>query len=137
MNILGRYGNSGIDIEGTEESLRELSCVLEGLSSDKVFPLSGNRPSQDPYPGHAKTLRLALSNEPVCIALAGDEISVCGAADKLRILAQNIRLLADQQKQESSGRTRLHSHIEYYPGHFFLKAESIPLVVAKTDSRST
>jgi hypothetical protein len=133
MEILGRYGNSGIDIEGTEESLRELSGAIEGLSGVKVLPLSGVRPPQDPYPGHAKSLRLALSDEPVCIRLTGDEISVCGASDKLKILAQNIRALADQEKQESNGRIQLHSHIEYYPGHYFLKAESIPLVVTKTE----
>ena len=133
MEILGRYDNSGIDIEGTEESLRKLSRAIEGLSGVKVFQLSSDRPPHDPYPGHAKSLRLALSNEPVCVCLTGDEISVGGAADKLRILAQNIRALADQKKQESSGRIPLHSHFEYYPGHFFLKAESIPLVVTKTE----
>ncbi len=133
MKILGHYGNSGIEIEGTEDSLRELSGAIERLSGVELLPLSTERPPQGSYPGHAKSLRLALSDEFVCVGLDGDEILVCGAASNLKILAQNIRFLADQEKQESNDQIRPHLHIEYHPGHYFLKAESIPLVVTKIE----
>ena len=134
MEILGRYDNSGIALEGTEESLLELSDAIEKLSEVEILPLLDRQSSHDPYPGHAKSLRLVLSEEPVCIGLCGDEISVRGAANKLKILAQNIRFVAEEKKQDSSGRIRPHVHIEYYPDHSFLKAESIPLVVTKIEN---
>ena len=132
MNIVGRYDNSSIDIEGSEESLRELSNTIEHVSSVKILALAS--PSrQDPYPGHAKSLRLELSDDSVCIARAGDEISIRGAQDRLAILARNILALADEKRNHPTGRLRLHTHIEYHPGHFYLKAESIPLVVTKSE----
>ena len=130
MSLVGSYDNSSIDIEGSEESLRELSNAIQNLSSIKILPLANPRP-QDPYPGHARSLRLGLSDDFVCITRAEDEIFICGAPDKLAILAQNILALADQKREQPNGRLRLHSHIEYHPDHFFLKAGSIPLVVTK------
>jgi hypothetical protein len=132
MDLVGRYDNSSIDIEGSEESLRQLSYLLQHISGAHTLALANSAP-QSPYPALAKTLKFEIADDSVCVARSGDEISMRGAPDKFEVLAQNILALADQKQEQRAGQLRLHSHIEYYPGHFFLKAESIPLVITKIE----
>jgi hypothetical protein len=79
--------------------------------------------SADPYLGWLTQIEFRPSaTERVCIALAADVLVITGYSPAL---AQNIEFGADQG---ASG----HSHIEYWPDHFFLDEASVPLVVQWT-----
>jgi hypothetical protein len=131
MNIVAKYAESSVDIEGSAESLRELSQVIQktGSSGTLVFRIPQNPPT--PYLAYAKSLRICPSQGNISIIRNGDEIIINGSPEKLFILAQNIEGLAEQATHESPGNHQAHLHIEYHPGHFYLQENSIPLIVTR------
>jgi hypothetical protein len=128
MNIVGKYERSSLDIGGSAESLLELSRAIRELVGSEVYSLPVPLSPPTPYIGYAKSLKLEAIQGNVCVSRTGDEIAICGSPEKLAILARNIGYLAEQQSSDDRGE---HLHIEYYPGHFYLSAESLPMVVTK------
>jgi hypothetical protein len=134
MNIIGKYDNSSIDIEGSAESLRELSEVIQSFIGSELFSLYVPSTSPSPYLGYAKSLKLERGGGNVRVFRHGAEISISGSPEKLLIFARNIGRLAEQENHTRSDPYHDHIHIDYHPGHFYLDEESIPLVVTRRSS---
>jgi len=127
FNIVGRFGNSGIDLEGTAASLRELSERIGAIRGHETFELNIPSVPPSPYSGYLRSLQIDVCEGNVRISRDDDCIYVAGSAGKLAILASNMASLASQKSSFSSE----HSHIEYYPGHFYLTEGSEPLVLTR------
>lgn len=123
MKIIGKYGKSSLDIEGSVESLRELSRAIQGLTGSEKLSLFSPPIPPTPYLGYARSLRIDRDEGKVCISRMADEIIISGSPETLVILARNIERLAEGKIGGS------HEHIEYHPGHFYLKENSTPLVI--------
>lgn len=62
------------------------------------------------------------------VSIIEKTLAITGSKEALLLLAQNVRGLAETPYPQDPGAIRPHSHIEYYPGHFFLKPDAIPLI---------
>ena len=133
MKIICKYDESSVDIEGSEESLCELSRTIQKCAGSEQLLLLLPQSPPTPDLRYAKSLKIDLGDGNVCISRIADEIIISGSPEKLEILARNIEFLAEQQGRSSSGTCLDHLHIEYHPGHFYLREESIPLVVTRQD----
>jgi hypothetical protein len=67
-----------------------------------------------------------LRDGPLTITQEGGWIALSGAAEHCALLAENVASFAS----EAHSAEGTHMHIEYFPGHYYLGAESLPLVVA-------
>jgi hypothetical protein len=129
VNIVGRYGENSVDLEGSAESLRILSQAMQKPIRRETFSLEVPATPPIPYSGYCKSLTLECVEGPVRISRAAEQIVIAGSAEFLRILAGNIDFLADQQ--DTVGSIPHHLHIEYYEDDYFLDKKSTPLVVTK------
>ncbi len=129
LDIVGRFGGSGIDIEGTATSLLEFSQRVLQIRRHEVFELSIPSIPPLPYAGYLRFLRFDLDEGNVRIRREGDSMLVGGSVEKIGILARNIASLA---LQETDG-IATHSHIEYHPDHFYLVEGSEPVVLTKRE----
>lgn len=136
LNLIGKYDKFGLDLEGSSESLRELATKLvsHDIEKHKTFPLTVPSAAPSPYLGYAKSLKVELDQGSVCVSRDGDQITITGSADKLAILAGNIEAFANEERGARLRSYKGHLHIEYHPGHFYLRQGSIPLVVAMQPS---
>jgi hypothetical protein len=130
INIIGRFGNSGIDLEGTAMSLLELAERVQRLRGRETFELSIPSVPPAPYSGYLRSLQIEVGEGNVHILLDHDRVYITGSAEKMEILAKNIASLASQKSSHSSE----HSHIEYFPGHFYLTEGSEPLVLTRREA---
>ena len=116
---------SGLEIAGSRDALKQLaSWIAAGGGS-----LSFDKPETSPAPYERWLDRLAVTasqHSLVTIGIQDDTVRVVGDQTGLATLAENIRIFAGD-----AGSPDDHLHIDYYPGHFFLAEESVPLVVAR------
>lgn len=127
IDVVGRLGNSGINLEGTASSFLDLSERLRDIRGHETFVLNVPRVSPSPYSGYLRLLQIDVGEGNVHISRDSDLICIAGSADKIGILASNIASVASQKSSVSS----IHSHIEYHPGHFYLSEGSEPLVLTR------
>jgi len=127
IDIVGRFGRSGIDLEGSAMSLLEFAGRVEGLRGRETFGLRMPSAPASPYTGYLRSLEIKVGEGNVHILRDDDRVHIAGSVEKMGILAKNIASLASQESNHSSE----HSHIEYYPGHFYLAEESEPLVLTR------
>jgi len=127
IDIVGRFGKSGVDLEGTAASLLELAGRVEGPLGRQTFELKMPSVPASPYSGYLRSMEIETGEGNVRIQRDDDRICIAGSKEKMRILAKNIASLASQKSDHSSE----HSHIEYFPGHFYLAEGSEPLVVTR------
>ncbi len=79
-----------------------------------------------PYDVALSDLELESVDRPtvrVAVDGSGKRLLITGDASSLGVFAQNLRGLA------GTPNTVDHLHIEYYPEHFYLDSESLPIVV--------
>lgn len=129
LDLVGRFGSSGIDIEGTAKSMLEFSQRVLQIRTFEVFELGIPSIPPSPYAGYLRFLRFDLDEGNVHIRREGDSLLIRGSTEKVGFLARNIASLASQ---ETDG-IATHSHIEYHPDHFYLVEGSEPLVLTKRD----
>jgi len=129
LDIVGKFGDSGTDIEGTARALLELSKRVLEIKGHEVFELNLPSVPPSPYFGYLKSLHIDLNEGNVHIGRDNESMHIRGSAEKIGILADNIASLALQESNSISA----HSHIEYYPGHFYLAEESEPLVFTRRE----
>ena len=134
MNIVGKYDDSSVELEGTAEALHELSQVIRELVEAKDLSLALPSTSPTPYLGYLESVRIEQGTGKVCISRTGNQVLISGSPEMLTILSHNIESMPELQRRPASGMDRDHVHIEYYPGHFYLKEESVPLVFTKCAS---
>ena len=129
MDIAGQYDDSRIKLDGTADGIRALSREIQKLVGEQLFSLLFPSTSPAPYLGTAKSLKLRRDAGNVCVSRDADVITITGSEEKLAILASNIERLAEQDSGSVSGNLKTHLHIEYYPEHFYVRWDSIPLVL--------
>jgi hypothetical protein len=130
INIVGRFGNSGSDLEGTGASLLELSERVREITGHETFELKIPKVPPFPHSGYLKSLQIDVSEGKVQIWRDENCIYATGSVEMIAILAKNIAFLATQKNDRSS----VHSHIEYFPGHFYLTEGSEPLVLTRREA---
>jgi hypothetical protein len=129
LDIVGKFGNSGTDIEGTARALLDLSKRVLEINGHEVFELNVPSEPPSPYAGYLKSLHIDLNEGNVHIWRDNESMYFRGSAEKIGILADNIASLALQERNSIPA----HSHIEYYPGHFYLTEGSEPLVFTRRE----
>ena len=79
-----------------------------------------------PYDHSLDRIEVVVSPEWLTITCLDDRgvLRISGTADRLAILAANVRNLA------STGSTGDHLHIEWFPEHFYLSEDSEALVIS-------
>jgi hypothetical protein len=127
MQLTGRYCENGIDLAGDGEAINFLAqAIRQTHRTNQLFLHKPKSRLPDPYDGFALSLEIRVTNSLVCISRCDDQIGIAGSSDLLEILAQNVGFVTT-----NSGSN--HLHIEFYPSHFFLDPESIPLVITRLD----
>jgi hypothetical protein len=70
-----------------------------------------------------------VEKEPqLLISRDEDQLIFRGGRKSLEVMADNVDIFADSPAEE--GR---HTHIEHFPGHYYLREESIPVVVSMVE----
>jgi hypothetical protein len=109
-----------LELAGTADELRSLGGAIE--SGAGSFALQTNA-DVSPYDIALRHLKIETnSREGVAISVdqENNQIIISGPIERLMILGQNVSNAA------SSGD---HLHIEYFPDHFYLDRDSVPLVI--------
>jgi len=127
------YDDLGVEIEGSESALRELSERLLKCDDATQIVLADPTELEARGLGSAKLIKLSIRPGPVTIDRLNRDLSISGSKEKLAILAQNISWLADNVKSSKPSKIRDHIHVEYSPDHFFLAQGSLPLIVTRLD----
>jgi|SRR5579875_2834081 len=130
IDIVGRFGKSGTDLEGTAMSLLEFAEQLQRIRGRETFELRIPLVPPSPYSGYLRLLQIEVGEGNVHVLRDHDRVYIAGSVEKIEILAKNIAGLALQKSSHSSE----HSHIEYFPGHFYLTEGSEPLVLTRRES---
>ncbi len=106
-------------------SAAELTELAGALASGRESTVAAD--DDQPAPGDVRLTAVEIRAVPttrVVISVDADRscLVVTGDADGLAILGENIQSLADS---DVGG----HDHIEYFPEHYYVDAQSIPLIV--------
>ncbi|SRR5579872_1131675 len=129
MSLSVKYNDSSLELESSKAGLLDLAEKMQTNRDIQRISLSHPITSPNPYLGYADFLTLEPSSGNVYIGRRGREVRISGAPEKLEILAGNIEFLANDEDDNSKS----HIHIEYRPGHFYLREKSMPLVITKND----
>jgi hypothetical protein len=111
-----------IQLAGSASALSEVAALITTGGEVQCAPGSGN----SPYLLRLDSLRVRFApGERVRVHLSHGQraLEISGDASRLDILAANIREVV------SGGQYVEHLHIEYFPDHYYLAADSSPLVV--------
>jgi hypothetical protein len=125
MKLIGNYDNKEIDLEGDVASLRALADSIRELRG--VLELNLDRPdtmTKNLYFGRANSLKIQVVLGNVRVSRDNDQIVISGSSEKLQKLAKNIESTANNSSST-------HTHIEFFPGHFFLEPDSVPLIITR------
>lgn len=107
----------GFELHGPSEALIQLADAFSGdVVSAEVTPDDGS------------VIRVRLANEgPVTIRHQGFRVDIVGGRAALDQLADALRFVAAGPAVPSTA--SYHAHLEHYPGHLWLAAESEPVVL--------
>jgi hypothetical protein len=129
------YGVSGVEIEGTADTLRQFSQEIQELDGSRRINFPDATGADSRGLQYASAITISLNSELVNITVIEGGIVISGSKEKLSILAQNIDFLAEAKRETPSNNSN-HIHIEYFPGDFPFLAESAePLIVTNSDLR--
>jgi hypothetical protein len=76
---------------------------------------------------YLKELVVKVDSNSLILLETDQQLYVSGAKEKLDLFSANIDWLVDSQTE------RDHLHVEFYPGHFFLSEDALPLVLIRQD----
>ena len=134
LEVAARYSpRSGreLEISGSRDALLGFATSIElpvlALRCSMRVPAG----TAQPYDGFLSTLRIEERDDSVQVAVNDDTLCIRGRRSLLAILAKNVRHVAGADASGLDGRMRYHAHVEYYPGHFFLTPDSIPLIITQ------
>jgi hypothetical protein len=130
--LIALYHDSGIEIEGTSQELRNLARSIRECETLCHTPLSAPTLSDGRGLRSVKELVVRVDSNLLKISAADEKLFVAGARDKLALFSANIDWLADSQER-GSPENRDHLHIEFYPGHFFLSEDALPIILVRKD----
>jgi hypothetical protein len=126
LELAVRYAADGsVEVAGSRQALKALAALLRLAESTTVSVAIPQR-SPDPYQSWLDSIVVQLETEPqMIIAIRGNQLIFRGGQRALNVLADNVEHLAGSEDEDGA-----HTHIEYFPGHFYLREGSIPLVVS-------
>jgi hypothetical protein len=134
LSIVGKYDSASVILESMAPALRDLSQAIREIAETTEFSLALPSIPPTPYLGYVKSLKIEKRTGNVYVSRIEDQVSISGSPEKLKILAQNIDHLAEHQSKPDLGNYEDHVHIEFYPGHFYVHEESMPLVLTRRAS---
>jgi hypothetical protein len=120
--------SSSVEIEGTRSDLMELSRDIKGCESFCRIPLFVPARLDDRGLRYLKELVITVEQTLLRIWEADEQLFICGARENLDLFSANVEWLT-QKHSEEVRQTRTHLHVEFYPGHFFLSEDALPLVL--------
>jgi hypothetical protein len=124
--------SSSVEIEGTSSDLRELSRAIKGCESLCHIPLSIPASVDNRGLRYRKELVIRVESNSLKISEADQQLFIYGAKEKLDLFSAGIDWLVDS-RAEGVSQIRDHLHVEFYPGHFFLSEDALPLVLIRQD----
>jgi hypothetical protein len=126
LDLRARCSKDGlVELEGSPDVLTALARVLR-IGEAAVIALQIPQERPDPYERWLESIAVEPELLPqVLIARFGNQLVLRGGRKSLDVLADNVELLA----QVAGGET-LHTHIEHFPGHYYLREGFVPLVVS-------
>jgi hypothetical protein len=112
----------GFELAAPAEALLQLADAFSGeVRSIEVTPDDGS------------TLVVGVTTGPVTLSHEGPRVEISGGRNELDGFAAYLRsVVATRPARPRS--IRYHAHLEYYPEHPWLSANSVPVVVTLTDS---
>ena len=122
------YHPSGVEIEGTADELQDLSATMKQCSN--VCDVLLGAPAEFDERGlrYLMTIEFTVRPGPLVVSVLDRMLLIAGAREKLDLLSENVDSLLDPDNEEGSGDSGGHIHVEYYPGHFFLSEDALPLI---------
>jgi hypothetical protein len=124
-----RYSAQGageVDVSGTEsDSLYFVSQLLQGKGN-----IAGNMDgSPAPYDKFLKSIVIkTVPGQRLAFTVTEDgDLLVAGEYTGLEAIAGNLKWFVEKERRQGD-----HLHVEYYPDHFFLAENSIPIVFMMT-----
>lgn len=125
IDIRIRYAEGdAAEVAGDGDSLIALSAVLRSGAA-AVIAVTVPDETPDPYERWLETIsvRPELSTQ-VEVRVANRQVIAAGGTSSLALLADNIETFANSREQLDE-----HLHIEYFPGHYYLREGSTPLII--------
>jgi hypothetical protein len=115
------HDNIGFNIEGKSDALLALADAVEHAMRVETSSADGSSAS----------LSVTLSSGSLVMSYHGNHARLEGNHASLHLFAQTLRNLAASRPSRPVQR---HCHIEYFPGHEWIAAESVPVIayVAET-----
>lgn len=128
VDAAAQFGDDGsLTLWASRPALVDLGHALDS-KVNAVIELTHTVPIP-PYLAAADQIRVRVDAEPgLTISREDDQVVVTGHPSALAILARNISRLGSDPAALGS-----HIHIEYFADHFYLRSDSIPVVVEATD----
>lgn len=112
-----------ITIVGTSAGLKFLASQLV-RGEDALVAVDAHLPA-DPYDGAAASIQIRLSRKPgLAVERHGDQVVMLGDREGLAVFGSNVDRLAAEPEALGG-----HIHIDYFPGHTYLRPNSSPIVV--------
>ncbi len=124
--------NSSVEIEGTSEDLRSLSHKIKTCGDGCSIALAVPAAFDDRGLRYLNELVVKVKSHSVMISEAGQKLIISGDKEKLLVFSENIDSLLEPET-EGPFPERDHLHVEYYPGHFFLCAEALPVILIRQE----
>jgi len=121
--VRGAHGE--VSLSGADEALRTLGSLLRsGVDTELELRTVTPRP---PYVAAADSIGISVDESAkVLVAWEGERLTFTGGVEALALLGGNISSHADELALPGA-----HAHIEWFPGHFFLREGSEPMVVSR------
>jgi hypothetical protein len=124
---------SSVEIEGSTAELRELSRKIKDCVDFCQISLSAPTDRDDRGLAYLTQLVIIAGSGAISISVSDRRLSVSGAKDKLDLFSESVDWLVDPQNAATTQKDRDHLHVEFYPGHFFLSEDALPLVLIRHD----
>jgi hypothetical protein len=131
--LIGLYTKEGdLELGGNTQGLLGLAQRLMRKGETQFdLPLSTSGADPTPYDGVLSRISVKIGGEqPLYIGRTDDTLRIEGSQKAVEIFASDLESLARQGAQRTMGSPRVHMHVEYYPGHYFLDERSEPIVIA-------
>ena len=112
-----------LEFRGNRDDFRKLANLL-AQSAGELRAENGCELAPYPHFGSAVVIKL-IGGEKLKVKVDHDVVVIEGDAPRFNLLASNVKSLAEAEPP-------YHTHIEHYPDHPYLAADSFPLVCCLT-----
>jgi hypothetical protein len=120
------------EIKGSAEDLRRLGLTIKACETLCQIPLLAPAPCDGRGLIYLTGMVIKVDSTPLNVWVEGLQIFFSGAREKLELFVSNIEALLDLRRHDPAQNSD-HLHIEFYPGHFFLSKEALPLILIQQD----